>query len=100
MRQSFAILSFLASAAFAQNSTVEFFFPGGYEGTDPVASVVTANPSTTVLNLACPTGTDSTECGFGTPMNCVFNSLILIVLKRFWIRIQDHLHHYLRGFHV
>ncbi|KAF2797470.1 hypothetical protein K505DRAFT_269385 [Melanomma pulvis-pyrius CBS 109.77] len=66
MRQSFAILSFLASAAFAQESTVEFFFPGGYEGTDPVASVVTVNPSTTVLNLACPTGTDSNDCGFGS----------------------------------
>jgi len=65
MRFSIAICSVLATAALAKNSTVEFFFPGSYEGADPVASVVSANPSTTVLNLACPTGTDSTECGFG-----------------------------------
>jgi len=65
MRQSIAILSTIASTAFAQASSVAFFFPGGYEGIGPVASVVQANPSTTVLDLACPTGTDSTECGFG-----------------------------------
>jgi hypothetical protein len=66
MRSSIAIFSVLATAALAKNSTVEFFFPGGYDGADPVASIVSANPSTTVLNLACPTGTDSTECGFGS----------------------------------
>jgi hypothetical protein len=65
MRASITILSALATTILAKNNTVEFFFPGGYEGVDPVASVVSANPSTTVLNLACPTGTDSTECGFG-----------------------------------
>jgi len=66
MRSSIAILSVFAAVALAKNSTVEFYFPGGYEGADPVASIISANPSTTVLNLACPTGIDSTECGFGS----------------------------------
>ncbi|KAF2868268.1 hypothetical protein BDV95DRAFT_610230 [Massariosphaeria phaeospora] len=64
MHQSIAILSAFAGAAFAQTPTIQFFFPGGYEGVDPVVSVVEANPATTVLALGCPTGVDSTECGW------------------------------------
>jgi hypothetical protein len=39
--------------------------PPGYEGADPVATINTANPSTTEFHIACPTGVDSTECGWG-----------------------------------
>lgn len=65
MRQSIAILSILASAACAQD-VVSFFFPGGYDGVDPVATINTVNPSTTEFHIACPTDTDdSDECGWG-----------------------------------
>ncbi|KAH6865141.1 hypothetical protein BKA58DRAFT_239686 [Alternaria rosae] len=64
MRQSIAILSILASAACAQD-VVSFFFPGGYDGIDPVATINTANPSTTEFHIACPTGADDEECGWG-----------------------------------
>lgn len=68
MRQSTAILSFFASAAFAETQ-IPFFWPGFESsndgGVNPVASVVSANPSTTVMELACPTDSDSTECGWG-----------------------------------
>jgi hypothetical protein len=37
----------------------------GYEGADPVATINTANPSTTEFHIACPTDVDSTECGWG-----------------------------------
>lgn len=67
MRYTISLTYFLAGLSFARaaSNTLEFPFPGGYEGVDPVASVVEANPSTTVLNVACPTGVDSSECGFG-----------------------------------
>jgi hypothetical protein len=65
MRQPIILLSALAGFALAQDPQVSFFFPGGYEGVSPVASVVTANPTTTVLDITCPTGVDSTECGWG-----------------------------------
>ncbi|CAG5185688.1 uncharacterized protein ALTATR162_LOCUS11375 [Alternaria atra] len=64
MRQSIAILSILASAACAQD-VVSFFFPGGYDGVDPVATINTVNPSTTEFHIACPTDTDDSECGWG-----------------------------------
>ncbi|KAL1794184.1 hypothetical protein ACET3X_007605 [Alternaria dauci] len=64
MRQSIAALSILASAACAQD-VVSFFFPGGYDGVDPVATINTANPSTTEFHIACPTDADDTECGWG-----------------------------------
>jgi hypothetical protein len=37
----------------------------GYDGVDPVATINTANPTTTEFHIACPTGVDSTECGWG-----------------------------------
>jgi hypothetical protein len=37
----------------------------GYEGVDPVATINTANPSTTEFHIACPTGVDSNDCGWG-----------------------------------
>jgi hypothetical protein len=64
MRQSIAILSILASAACAQD-VVSFFFPGGYDGVDPVATINTVKPSTTEFHIACPTDADDTECGWG-----------------------------------
>lgn len=70
MRQSIFILSALSSLALAQNSsqTFEFFFPSGAEGVDPVASIKSVNPPTTVVSITCPTATansNSTECGWG-----------------------------------
>lgn len=65
--RSFALAS-LASVALAANPTVNFFMPGLGEmgaGADPDASIVKANPSTTVMALACPTNVDETECGWG-----------------------------------
>ncbi|KAF2123412.1 hypothetical protein P153DRAFT_371732 [Dothidotthia symphoricarpi CBS 119687] len=65
MRQSVVLVSLLASTTLAQD-VVSFFFPGGYEGDAPVATIKTANPSTTAMHIACATGVDATECGFGT----------------------------------
>lgn len=48
----------------AQNTTLSVFLLD----TDPqplVASVVSANAATTSLAIGCPTGEDSSECGFG-----------------------------------
>ncbi|KAF2023837.1 hypothetical protein EK21DRAFT_105064 [Setomelanomma holmii] len=64
MRQSITILSVLASGAFAAD-TIQFYFPGGAEGVDPVATIEKVQPSTTVFNIACPTNVDSTDCGWG-----------------------------------
>ncbi|KAF1830380.1 hypothetical protein BDW02DRAFT_507663 [Decorospora gaudefroyi] len=63
MRQSIAILSILASSACAED-IISVYFPGGYEGVDPVATINTVNPSTTEFRVACPTGVDSSECGW------------------------------------
>ncbi|KAF2846701.1 hypothetical protein T440DRAFT_471594 [Plenodomus tracheiphilus IPT5] len=37
----------------------------GYEGAPPVATIESVNPSTTKFKIACPTGTDSNDCGLG-----------------------------------
>lgn len=37
----------------------------GYEGVDPIATIETVKPSTTEFRIACPTGIDTTECGWG-----------------------------------
>jgi len=63
MRQSIAILSFLAGAACADD-VLSFVFPGGIDGPAPVATIVSANPSTTSAIMTCPSGTPSDECGF------------------------------------
>ncbi|OSS54282.1 hypothetical protein B5807_00024 [Epicoccum nigrum] len=63
MRQSIAILSFLAGAACADD-VLSFVFPGGIDGPAPVATIVSANPSTTSAILTCPSGTPIDECGF------------------------------------
>jgi hypothetical protein len=61
--------SILASLATATAATqIPFFMPGlGHSnaGIAPVASVVKADASTTVMALACPSGVDDTECGWG-----------------------------------
>ncbi|KAL6710613.1 hypothetical protein ACN47E_008661 [Coniothyrium glycines] len=63
MRQSIALVSFLASAACAAD-VVSFLFPGGADS-EAVATIESANPSTTQFRIACPTGTDAAECGWG-----------------------------------
>ncbi|KAH7113247.1 hypothetical protein B0J11DRAFT_446042 [Dendryphion nanum] len=68
MHQTIYLLSALASLALAQNQTFEFFFPSGAEGVDPVVSIKSVNPPTTVVAISCPTaspGFDETECGWG-----------------------------------
>jgi hypothetical protein len=37
----------------------------GYEGVDPVATINTVSPSTTEFHVACPSGVDSSDCGWG-----------------------------------
>jgi hypothetical protein len=37
----------------------------GSEGVDPVATIKKVQPSTTEFNIACPTGVDSNDCGWG-----------------------------------
>ncbi|OAL51568.1 hypothetical protein IQ07DRAFT_585943 [Pyrenochaeta sp. DS3sAY3a] len=64
MRQSIAILSVLANLAVSQE-VLSFFFPGGYDGVSPVATVQTVKPSTTEFLVACPTGVAVSECGWG-----------------------------------
>ncbi|KAI8938172.1 hypothetical protein NX059_005837 [Plenodomus lindquistii] len=64
MRQSFTLVTVLASIVSAQQS-VTFYYPGGYEGASPVATIQTASPSTTMFKIACPKGTDSNDCGLG-----------------------------------
>ncbi|KAF2014546.1 hypothetical protein BU24DRAFT_216402 [Aaosphaeria arxii CBS 175.79] len=66
MRQSVAIL--IASVAVAQSATIDYFFPGGYEGYEPIASIVKVDGPTVVAQLTCPTTLpdyDDTECGWG-----------------------------------
>ena len=63
MRQSLAILSFLAGAAVAD--TIQFVFPGGIDGPSPVATIESVEGSTTSAVVACPTGTPIEECGLG-----------------------------------
>ncbi|EAT89718.2 hypothetical protein HBH56_018640 [Parastagonospora nodorum] len=64
MRQSIAIISLLSGAVMAAD-TIPFYFPGGSEGADPVAVIKKVEPSTTEFSIACPTGVDSDECGWG-----------------------------------
>ncbi|KAF5852787.1 hypothetical protein GGP41_008214 [Bipolaris sorokiniana] len=61
MRQSTTLLFILASTVCAAD-IVSFYFPGGYEGADPVATINTVNPTMTEFRMACPTGVDSSEC--------------------------------------
>ncbi|KAF1848765.1 uncharacterized protein K460DRAFT_80718 [Cucurbitaria berberidis CBS 394.84] len=68
MRQSIAIISLLASSACAQE-VVSFYYPGGQEGVTPVATIQSVNPSTTEFRVACPTGVDSSDCGYGPGIN-------------------------------
>lgn len=73
MRQSTAILSLLASSVCAAD-IVSFYFPGGYEGIDPVATVNTVNPTLTEFHIACPTGVDSSDCGWGPGLDATILS--------------------------
>jgi hypothetical protein len=71
MHRNLVLVAAFAGLTIAQNSTqtVDFFFPGinspDEEGVAPVASIVSVNPSTTVMDLSCPTGVSSDECGWG-----------------------------------
>lgn len=65
MRQSLAIIAILASSGAIAADTIPFFFPGGSEGVDPVATVKAVKASTTEFRLACPTGVDASNCGYG-----------------------------------
>ncbi|EUC41601.1 hypothetical protein COCMIDRAFT_8715 [Bipolaris oryzae ATCC 44560] len=73
MRQSTALLSILASTVCATD-IVSFYFPGGYEGADPVATINTVNPTMTEFRMACPTGVDSSECGWGPGLDATILS--------------------------
>ncbi|XP_014559682.1 hypothetical protein COCVIDRAFT_91331 [Bipolaris victoriae FI3] len=73
MRQSTALLSILASTVCAAD-IVSFYFPGGYEGADPVATINTVNPTMTEFRMACPTGIDSSECGWGPGLDATILS--------------------------
>ncbi|KAJ4351914.1 uncharacterized protein N0V89_007258 [Didymosphaeria variabile] len=72
----------LASLATATAATqIPFFVPGmgsgdAGPGIAPVASIVKADASTTVMALACPTGTEDTECGWGS------NDLTITVIAK------------------
>lgn len=58
-----AALLLLAGQAMAQSSVVSIWGLGA-DDQALYASVVSANPSATVLAINCPSGEDSTECGF------------------------------------
>ncbi|KAF2251369.1 hypothetical protein BU26DRAFT_281687 [Trematosphaeria pertusa] len=67
MRHSLALLAFTSGAALAETQ-LPFFWPGfdnDVSGAQPVASVISADPTTTVLQFSCPTNVDETECGWG-----------------------------------
>ncbi|KAH8724458.1 hypothetical protein GQ44DRAFT_683307 [Phaeosphaeriaceae sp. PMI808] len=64
MHQSIVILSILVSSVMAAD-TLSFYFPADSEGVDPVATIKSVNPSTTKFNVACPTGVDANDCGWG-----------------------------------
>ncbi|KAL1602198.1 hypothetical protein SLS59_004885 [Nothophoma quercina] len=68
MRQSIAVLSFLAGAAYADD-VLSFVFPGGFDGPTPVATVQSVGHSTTSALLTCPTGTDVEDCGFAAGLD-------------------------------
>ncbi|KAF1959611.1 hypothetical protein CC80DRAFT_533001 [Byssothecium circinans] len=63
----FITFSALAPLALA-NTNLPFFWPGGGEvnSTNPVASIVSVDKATTVVNLACPKSVDLNDCGWGT----------------------------------
>lgn len=73
MRQPTAILSLLASSVCAAD-IVSFYFPGGYEGVDPVATLNTVKPTLTEFHIACPTGVDSADCGWGPGLDATILS--------------------------
>jgi hypothetical protein len=61
------IFAALAVVAIAQDRTVQLLLLD----TDPqslVASVISANPSTTEYLVGCPTGTDQNDCGYNPPL--------------------------------
>ncbi|KAH9861694.1 hypothetical protein J1614_011447 [Plenodomus biglobosus] len=64
MHPSFTILAVLTSSVSAQQ-VISYYYPGGYEGTPPIATIESVKPSATQFKIACPTGTDSNDCGLG-----------------------------------
>lgn len=66
MRQSLAILSFVACAAAVD---IQFVFPGGIDGPSPVATIESVEGSTTSALVGCPTGTSIEDCGLGPGLN-------------------------------
>jgi hypothetical protein len=96
MRQSTLILSILATTVCASD-VVSFFFPGGsspvvflvpcypnrptltllttgFDGVEPVATLKTVNPTMTEFHIACPTPSDTANCGWGPGLDATILS--------------------------
>ncbi|KAF9693741.1 hypothetical protein EKO04_008520 [Ascochyta lentis] len=59
MRQSILALAAYLGLVYAQNETLEFFWPHAADYQDPAVTVKTVNPSTTIFHVACPDSTTS-----------------------------------------
>ena len=65
------VIASLLGLATAQSTTLSLPFYG-FDTQAIVASVVSANPSATTMALACPSGTDSNDCGLFPYMTLVY----------------------------
>lgn len=65
------ILTTLLGFAAAQSTTLSIPFYG-FDNQAIDASIVAANPSATTMQLACPSGTDSNDCGLFPYMTLVY----------------------------
>ncbi|KAF2621423.1 hypothetical protein BU25DRAFT_416092 [Macroventuria anomochaeta] len=70
MTPTFVLASLIGFAA-AQSTTLSIPFYG-FDTQAIEASVVSANPSATTMQLACPSGTDSNDCGLFPYMTLVY----------------------------
>lgn len=74
MHRSGIALAAFAGLAFAQNSTVQFFWPDAAVYEVPAVTVQSVNASATVLHIACPTS-QASSCEWGQGMDyTIFNS--------------------------
>lgn len=64
MARSIALLSGVFAVAAAQTTTLSLYMPM-FDPQGLHASVVGVKGDATTLALACPSGTDSSDCGFG-----------------------------------
>jgi hypothetical protein len=65
LKTSSASFSLVVRHSSPRNIAHQSLTRSGYDGIDPVATINTANPSTTEFHIACPTGADDSECGWG-----------------------------------